>query len=65
MGWVLQIIMDDGFTGIRIFKTFAFGIVHPSSNVKGILFAIWRIQIQLCAAYEEVIKIDAKGKGYA
>ena len=63
MGWLLEIILDNGFSGIRIFKLFAFGIVHPSNNVKGILFGIGRIQIQLCASYEDKIKLE--GKGYA
>jgi hypothetical protein len=63
MGWLLQILMYDNFSAIRLFKFFSIGIIHPSPNVKGILFGIWKFQIQLVSAYEDKVKIE--GEGYA
>ena len=63
MGWLLQILMYDNFSGIKLFKFFSLGIIHPAPNIKGILFGIWKFQIQLVSAYEDKVKIE--GEGYA
>ena len=63
MGWLIQILIYDSFSAIRLFKFFSIGIIHPGPNIKGILFGIWKFQIQLVLAYED--KVELEGKGYA
>jgi hypothetical protein len=63
MGWFIQIIMYNNLSAIRIFKFLTIGIIHPAPNIKGILFGIWKFQIQLVSAYED--KITIEGEGYA
>tara|TARA_R100000808_G_scaffold6623_1_gene19523 strand:+ start:1344 stop:1538 length:195 start_codon:yes stop_codon:yes gene_type:complete len=64
MGWLLQILILSNFTGIKLFKLFTIGAVHPESYVRGILFGIWRFQFQFILTYDSKIELEGE-KGYA
>ena len=64
MGWLLKIMLYDNFSGIKLFNLISFGIVHPSHNVKGLLFGLWKIQFQFAVAVEEELQ-KLEGEGYA
>tara|TARA_R110002012_G_scaffold179021_2_gene344437 strand:+ start:1531 stop:1722 length:192 start_codon:yes stop_codon:yes gene_type:complete len=63
MGWLLKVMLYDNFTGIKLFNLISFGVVHPSNNVKGLMFGLWRVQFQINVAIEEKLQIE--GEGYA